>query len=79
VEQEPACSNPPLAFPHIHTCIVCSSAVVQAVKKAVKGADYIDDDEHNKNQLLLGLGCLLVALGAPIIGFFGKKVNTGEC
>jgi hypothetical protein len=48
------------------------------VKKVVKGPDYIDDDEHNKNQMLLGLGCVLVAIGAPIIGFFGKKVDKGE-
>jgi hypothetical protein len=48
------------------------------VKKTVKGSDYIDDDEHDKNKMLLGLGCALVAIGAPIIGFFGKKVNKGE-
>ena len=49
------------------------------VRAFKKGPDYIDDDEHNKNQMLLGLGCVLVALGAPIIGFFGKKVDKGEC
>jgi hypothetical protein len=49
------------------------------VKKSVKGPDYIDDDEHNKNQMLLGLGCVLVAIGAPIIGWFGKQVDKGKC
>jgi hypothetical protein len=52
--------------------------VDKAVKKAVKGDDYIDDDDHNKNQMLLGLGCVLVAIGAPIIGVFGKKVDKGR-
>jgi hypothetical protein len=51
---------------------------LQAVKKSVKGKAYIDDDEHDKNKLLLGLGCVLVAIGAPIIGVFGKKVDDGE-
>lgn len=48
------------------------------MKKSVRGPEYIDDDEHNKNQMLLGLGCVLVAIGAPIIGFFGKQVDKGE-
>jgi hypothetical protein len=52
--------------------------VDKAVKKAVKGDDYIDDDEHDKNKMLLGLGCVLVAIGAPIIGVFGKKVDKGR-
>lgn len=65
-----ACPPPP----------ACCGSILppQAVKKTVKGKAYIDDDEHDKNKLLLGLGCVLVAIGAPIIGVFGKKVDDGE-
>lgn len=52
--------------------------VDNSVKKAVKGKDWIDDDEHDRNKVLLGLGCVLVAIGAPLIGFFGKKVDKGR-
>lgn len=40
--------------------------------------DWIDDDEYNQHKLLLGLGCLLLAIGGPLIGLSGKKVDKGE-
>lgn len=48
------------------------------VKKSVKGADWIDDDEYNQNKILLGLGCLLLAIGGPLIGFSAKKVDKAR-
>jgi hypothetical protein len=39
---------------------------------------YIDDDEYNRHKILLGLGALLVAIGAPLLGCSAKKVDTAR-
>ncbi|WIA12340.1 hypothetical protein OEZ85_012391 [Tetradesmus obliquus] len=52
--------------------------VDKAVKKSVKGEDWIDDDEYSRHKILLGLGSLLVAIGAPLLGCSAKKVDTAR-
>lgn len=52
--------------------------VDNAVKKSVKGKDWIEDEDHDRNKVLLGLGCVLVAIGAPMVGWFGKQVDKGR-
>jgi hypothetical protein len=39
---------------------------------------YIDDEEYNRHKILLGLGSLLVAIGAPLLGCSAKKVDTAR-
>jgi hypothetical protein len=40
--------------------------------------DWIDDDEYNRHKILLGLGSLLVAIGAPLLGCSAKKVDKAR-
>jgi hypothetical protein len=57
---------------------MANASVDKAVKKTVKGEDWIDDDEYNKQKMLLGLGSLLIAIGAPLLGCSAKKVDKAR-
>lgn len=66
-------------YPILTTHSFCCCLPTVAFCVSISAAEaWIDDDEYNRHKILLGLGSLLVAIGAPLLGCSAKKVDTAR-